>query len=153
MKKPHSLILVFMFALSACTASTQNIGTLVLPTSNKKIDVVQHRSSTKDGCAELVVIQTYQFDGVLLDSQSGRATALPCALIGAAIEAGAYAGSAAIIANGAAKAASKISNNVSVTSSSSGGNSGGPSGREHGNNGYGNGGHDGSNGHHGDSDR
>jgi hypothetical protein len=109
--------LLSMLTLFGCAASTDNVGTLTLPTSGKQIDVVQHRSSSKDGCTELVVLQTYSASGGLIDSQAGRGTALPCQLLGATIEAGAHVGAAAIIADGAsraAKAAASASNSLSI---------------------------------------
>lgn len=91
-------------AIVGCSASTTNVGTLVLPTSNRTIDVVQHRSDSK-GCAELVVLQTYSQVGTLIDSKEGRGQSLPCLLTGAIIESGSRVGSAALIANGLVNAA------------------------------------------------
>ena len=147
-------LLALLILISGCSSSTSNVGSLVLPTSNRTIDVVQHRSDSR-GCAELVVLQTYTAVGELIDSKEGRATALPCALVGVVVEAGAHVGSAAIIANGvtkAAKAAASASNSLTITNTNgqtqtststySGGEGGSSSG---GNNGQGNGSGDGTN--------
>jgi hypothetical protein len=144
--------------LSACSSSTTNIGSLVLPTSNRTIDVVQHRSDSRE-CVVGVVIQTYSSEGQLLDSKSAHGTALHCRLIETTIEAGSRVGSAAIVARGlvnAAKATKADAINISnlqtqgqeqsqtQTATATGG-TGGASG-EGGNNGQGNGSDDGVNG-------
>lgn len=147
-----------------CSATTTNVGTLILPTSNRTIDVVQHRSDSK-GCAELVVLQTYDSGGLLIDSKEGRGQSLPCLLTGVVVESGGRLGAAAIVSRGlvgAAKAtrpdnivqgvSTTVMNNQSQTqgqAQSQGGGHGGHGG--HGNNGGGNGDGDGSNpgtGHH-----
>lgn len=87
-----------------CGAATQNVGSLVLPTSNRTIDIVQHRSDSR-GCVELVVLQTYNADGTLVDSAAGRGQTLPCLLTEVIIESGSRVGSAAIMASGMVRAA------------------------------------------------
>ena len=110
-------VLVGGMVLSACAAKTTNVGSLVLPTSNRAIDVVQHRSDSR-GCTELVVLQTYDAMGGLIDSQAGRGQSLPCLLTEVVIESGSRVGSAAIIARGmvaAAKATKPDLTNISNT--------------------------------------
>lgn len=90
--------------LAGCSASTTVVGSLVLPTSNKTIDVVQHRSDSHE-CVVGVVIQTYSAEGTLIDSKSAHGNALHCRIIETGIEAGSRIGSAAIIARGMVNAA------------------------------------------------
>jgi uncharacterized membrane protein YgcG len=151
-------------SLIGCAASTKNIGSITLPTSGRTIDVVQHRAEI-DGCLDFKVLQTYDSEGKLIDSQRGYGNTLPCVIIGAAIETGGYVGAASIAAHAASKAASTASNIVNVTagatSTSTGGSNGGSnggggeggSGHGHGNNGFGNGGGDGSPNGHNDGNR
>ena len=151
----------FAFFISACSASSQNIATVVLPTSNRIIDVVQHRSDSH-GCAELVVLQTYNAEGGLIDSKEGRATSLPCAVIVGVIDAGGEVGAAGLISRAISrnvKAASQASTSVEVNNSnvqSQGQRQGqhqvgspakppSEGGGGHGNNGRGNGNEDGNN--------
>jgi len=150
-------VLVGGMVLSACAAKTTNVGSLVLPTSNRAIDVVQHRSDSR-GCAELVVLQTYNAMGGLIDSQAGRGQSLPCLLTEVVIESGSRVGSAAIIARGmvaAAKATKPDLTNISNTNQqgqvqaqgqgqTAQGGAGG-NGGQGGNNGQGNGDGDGGN--------
>ena len=103
MRKIFLATLVAIFG-AGCAASTKNVGSLVLPTSGRQIDIVQQRSDSH-GCAELVVLQTYDATGQLIDSQQGRARSLPCTLVEVGIEAGSRVGSAAIIARGMVNAA------------------------------------------------
>lgn len=157
--------------LAGCSASTKNVGSLVLPTSNRTIDVVLHKAEIR-GCLDFQVLQIYSSEGTLIDSQRGSGNTLPCVIVGAAIEAGGNVGAAAIAAKAIGKAAAAASNSSSVTvnasaaggtggtstsssgsnsgSSGVGGHSGGSSG--HANNGFGNGGGDGVPGHSGHSD-
>ena len=158
---------VLALALAGCSARTKIVGTLTLPTSGKIIDTVQHRSDSY-GCAELVVLQTFDSSGQLIDSQQGRARSLPCTLVEVGIESGSRVGSAAIIARGMVGAAKATRpDNVDINNSNTqaqdqystnkntnvwrGGNvhsgSGEGDGGEggHGNNGNGNGNGDGSN--------
>ena len=99
-----SAAVVAALLVAGCGATTKNVGSLVLSTSGRTIDIVQHRSDSR-GCAELVVLQTYDASGQLIDSQQGRARSLPCTLVEVGIEAGSRVGSAAIIARGVVGAA------------------------------------------------
>lgn len=89
-------ILAWLFFVVGCAASTSNVGTLVLPTSNKSIDVVQHRSDSKE-CVVQVVLQTYSDKGELIDSRSAEGNALHCQALGAGIQAGGMVGAAAVL--------------------------------------------------------
>src|SRR3990172_615897 len=85
--------------LCGCAAKTGSVGTVVLPTSNKQIDVVQHRSDSKE-CAVGGVLQTYDAGGLLIDSQMAQGTAFHCHVVGAAIQAGGIVGAASILRSG-----------------------------------------------------
>lgn len=104
MRNKLMLLVAFVTLFTGCAASTRVVGTVVLPTSNKTIDVVQHRSDNR-GCVELVVLQTFDASGVLVDSAAGRGQTLPCLLTEVVIESGSRVGSAALIANGMVRAA------------------------------------------------
>jgi hypothetical protein len=118
MRKIFLATLVAIFG-AGCAASTKNVGSLVLPTSGRQVDIVQHRSDSH-GCAELVVLQTYDAAGQLIDSQQGRARSLPCTLVEVGIEAGSRVGSAAIIARGMVNAAKATRpDNVDINNSNS----------------------------------
>ncbi len=101
-------------SLVGCAANTKNVGSLVLPTSNKTIDVVLHQAEIR-GCLDFQVLQTYSSEGTLIDSQRGSGNTLPCVIIGAAIEAGGNVGAAAIAAKAIGKAAAAASNSSSNT--------------------------------------
>jgi hypothetical protein len=84
--------------LSGCAASSVNVKSLVLPTSNKTIDVVQHRSSVEFlDCGTLIVLQTYSAEGALIDSKEARGEALHCGAINAGIQSGGMVGAAAVL--------------------------------------------------------
>lgn len=120
MKNIFAIAMVLL--MSGCGATSKNIDSLVLPTSGFKIDTVQHRSSTFDGCAELVVIQTYDAVGHILDSQAARGRTLPCTVVEVGIEAGSRVGAATIIGGAmvkAAKATQPDNINASASTSSS----------------------------------
>lgn len=149
--------------LAGCSASSKNVGTVTLPTSQRAIDVVQHRSDVQFAdCGTLVVLQTYNAAGQLIDSKEARGRALHCEVIDASIEAGGRVGAAAVVG----RAVTKITNsNLNSQSQSQGqiaqggaGGAGGQGGQggeggHGGNNGIGNGGDDGSPNGHDDSDR
>lgn len=120
MKHLSKIFLALILTLVVgCSASSTIIGPVTLPTSGKIVDVVQHRSDSH-GCAELVVIQTFDAAGILLDSQQGRARSLPCTMVEVGIEAGSRVGSAALIANGLVKAAKATRpDNVDINNSNS----------------------------------
>ncbi len=91
-------LIAALFLVVGCAAQTSNVNTLVLPTSNKKIDVVQHRSSVEVGdCGTLTVLQTYSEAGALIDSKEARGQALHCDLLTAGIIAGGNVGAAAVL--------------------------------------------------------
>lgn len=104
MKSKIFLAMLCSVVAAGCSASTSIVGQLVLPTSGLSIDIVQHRSDSH-GCAELVVLQTYNDKGHIIDSQQARGRSLPCTLVEVGIEAGSRVGSAAIIARGMVNAA------------------------------------------------
>lgn len=81
---------------SGCAASAYNIGSVVLPTSGRKIDMVQSRSDISS-CAELVVLSTYNDKGELLDSKAAHGNAIHCQILTGSIQAGAILGGAAIL--------------------------------------------------------
>ena len=89
---------VSLSLLTGCAASSQNVQTLVLPTSNKSIDVVLSRSDVKFlDCGTLVVLQTYNTEGSLIDSKEARGNALHCDVLTAGIQAGGMVGAASVL--------------------------------------------------------
>jgi hypothetical protein len=94
MNKLAALIVGMMMA--GCAASTKNVGTLVLPTSNKSIDVVQHRTDSHE-CAVGGVIQTFDATGILIDSQRFENNAFHCQMLNAGIQAGGMVGAASVL--------------------------------------------------------
>jgi hypothetical protein len=98
--------------ISGCAASTGVVGTTILPTSNKSIDVVIHRSDIKFlDCSTLAVIQTYGQEGKLIDAKSAQGRALHCEAIQAGIQAAGTVGAGAFIGSGIARGGTKINNN------------------------------------------
>lgn len=97
-------VTALVFLIASCASSTSNVGTLTLPSSNKVIDVVQHRSDSHE-CSTLVVLQTFDSEGKLIDSQQGRGQAFHCGFTFSLIEGGSRVGSAALIADGMVRAA------------------------------------------------
>src|SRR5690348_3800351 len=94
----HTLWAALPLLLAGCSASSDLVGSVVLPTSNKTIDVVQHRSSVKFlDCSTMVVLQTYSADGALIDSKEARGSALHCDVITAGIQAGGMVGAASVL--------------------------------------------------------
>jgi hypothetical protein len=165
MKTPSKIVLAAaLVALGGCSATTDNVGTVVLPTSNKKIDVVQHRTDNK-GCTTGFVLQTYNHDGAIIDSKGGYGTSLGCRTVDGLIRAGGQVGAAALIADGIrdsadrttitnsnnqsqaqAQSQSQTSNNTNTNTAQggAGGGGGGGQGGEGGNNNH-SGGGDGTN--------
>jgi hypothetical protein len=169
-------LLVAMFTLEACSAYNTEPKSIVLPTSNKSIDLVQHRSDVRlSDCGTLTVLQTYDNSGKLIDSKEARGSALHCVVIPALIEAGGdvgagYVGRAVnVLSNAqsqgqsqgqAQRQRSSSSSNTNTNSNTNtavggaGGAGGSGGGHGHGNNGGGNGDDDGTNpgtGHHHDN--
>lgn len=175
--KPNRIILAgAVLALAGCAATTKNVGTTVLPTSNKKIDVVQHRTDNK-GCTTGFVLQTYSQAGDLIDSKGGYGTSLGCRFVDGAVRAGGQVGAAAFIADGIRDSADRTtinnsnsqaqgqaqgqyqgqtSTNTATGGAGGAGGGGGSGGNGQGNNGGGNGDGDGTNPgtdhHHGNGD-
>jgi hypothetical protein len=109
-----SAVLLLLFG---CSASTTNVGSLVLPTSNKKIDVVQHRTDGK-GCTTGFVLQTYSQIGDLIDSKGGYGRSLGCAVVDGVIRSSGQVGAAALIADGIRHSGDTINNSNSQAQSS-----------------------------------
>jgi hypothetical protein len=100
--------------ISGCAASTGVIGTTILPTSNKSIDVVLHRSDIKFlDCATLTVIQTYSSDGEMIDSAKAQGRALHCDVVQAGIQAAGVVGAGALVGKGLSDSGTSIKNNNS----------------------------------------
>ena len=168
MKKTIALVLALL--LVGCSASSNLIQSTTLPTSGRVIDVVLHRSDVQFAdCGTLIVMQTYDAKGDLIDSKDARGHALHCGVIVAVINAGATVGAANQIRQGIAAGADMVTNNNSNENSQSQGqgqsqaqaqgqiqesvikvkditghNGGHSGGQKGGNNGKGNGGNDGS---------
>ena len=84
--------------ISGCSAYTSKPTTTLLPSSNRSIDIVLHRSDVRVmDCSTLAIIQTYNSTGTLIDSKEARGSALHCVLLPAAIEAGGRVGAAAAV--------------------------------------------------------
>ena len=154
--------------IAGCSSYSGKPETTVLPTSNRSIDVVLHRSDIRLlDCSTLTVIQTYDTAGRLIDAKEGRGSAFHCVVIPSLIEAGGRVGAGAVQG-----AASTVIRNVNQQAqgqlqgqsqgqgqNAQGGNggaggeggaggnggNGGNSGNHHGNNGGGNGDEDGTN--------
>ncbi|HXV80318.1 MAG TPA: hypothetical protein VEG60_10605 [Candidatus Binatia bacterium] len=179
-KNVFSVVIVMItILLAGCSEYASKPTSFTLPTSNKNIDVVLHRSDVRfTDCGTLTVIQTYDGDAKLIDAQSGRGVALHCNVIQAGIEAGGRIGAAAVLRPAMTKVNNAVNNSQSqgqtqtqsqtvgetltpASSASTGGGDGGGSGenttgggnsgsRE--NNGFGNGGDDGVPGNSGHDD-
>lgn len=116
MRFQFSVLVAVPLILAGCSASTENVGSLVLPTSNKKIDVVQHRTDNK-GCTTGFVLQTYSGTGDLIDSKGGYGTSLGCRTVDGLIRAGGQVGAAALIADGIRDSADRTTINNSNSQS------------------------------------
>src|SRR5262245_14457521 len=90
MKSKILLALAASVVLGGCSASTKNIGSIVLPTSNKTIDVVQHRSDSEE-CAVGGVLQTFDAKGNLIDSKTFEGNAFHCQFMNGLFSVGASA--------------------------------------------------------------
>jgi hypothetical protein len=98
--------------ISGCAASTGIVGTTILPTSNKSIDVVIHRSDVRFmDCSTLAVIQTYGEQGKLIDAKSAQGRALHCGLLEAGIQAGGTVGAGYLVGKGLSEGGTTIKNN------------------------------------------
>lgn len=84
--------------IMGCSTYSEKPQTTVLPTSNRAIDVVLHRSDIRFmDCGTVTVIQTFDSVGRLVDSKSAQGRALHCEVIGAGIQAGGMIGAAAVL--------------------------------------------------------
>ena len=139
---------VLLLVGSGCAEYTSKPQSFVLPTSNRSIDTVLHRSDVRFlDCGTLAVIQTFDVEGRLIDAQAARGTALHCGVIQATIEAGGRVGAAAVTARAASKATAAAANAVTVTNGQyQTGSAPTSEGQGGGNNGGGNGSDDGTNG-------
>lgn len=162
-------ILMIATLFVGCSEYTLKPTSFTLPTSNRHIDVVLHRSDIRFAdCGTLTVIQTYDGDAKLIDAQSSRGVALHCNVIQAGIEAGGRIGAAAVFRPSSTKVNNSVNNSQSQTQTQSptvgtaggtasqppdgsvsgdtgggGGSGGSDSSNSGGNNGFGNGGDDG----------
>ena len=101
-------LLVVTGILGGCSAYNTEPKSIILPSSNKSIDLVEHRSDVRfTDCGTLTVLQTYSNEGKLIDSKEARGSALHCVIVPALIEAGGRVGAAA-----ATSAASTVIRNV-----------------------------------------
>src|SRR5919109_996160 len=171
------MIVMSTLSFAGCSEYTSKPRSFTLPTSNKNIDIVLHRSDVRfSDCGTLTVIQTYDSEAKLIDAQSGRGVALHCNVIQAGIEAGGRIGAAAVLRPAVTKVNNAVNSSQSlgqsqtvgsttVTSPASGGTGGGSdgtgggsdgtgggSGYSGGNNGFGSGGSDGIPGNSGQDD-
>jgi hypothetical protein len=108
------VIVMSTMLLAGCSEYTSKPTSFTLPTSNKNIDVVLHRSDVRfTDCGTLTVIQTYDGDAKLIDAQSGRGVALHCNVIQAGIEAGGRIGAAAVVRPALTKVNNAVNNSQS----------------------------------------
>ena len=136
---------MLLLVSAGCAEYTSKPQSLVLPTSNRSIDTVLHRSDVRFlDCGTLAVIQTFDVEGRLIDAQAARGTALHCGVIQATIEAGGRVGAAAVVRPAITRVNNMLSNSnqqsqaqgQSQTNNYAEGSGG--SGEGHGNNGNGN---------------
>lgn len=112
--------------LASCSEYSTKPYSFVLPSSNKNIDIVQHRSDVRfSDCGTLTVLQTYNGEGQLIDAKEARGQALHCTLLPALIDAGGRVGAGAVVrparttisnaVNAAAGASATSGSNASAT--------------------------------------
>ena len=88
---------LLLLIMAGCSAYS-SVNSVVLPTSNAKIDVVLHRSDIRFlDCGTLTVIQTYDVTAKLIDSKEARGSALHCEVLQAGIQSGGMIGAAAVL--------------------------------------------------------
>jgi hypothetical protein len=144
-----AVILMTAMLFAGCSQYTLKPTSFTLPTSNKHIDVVLHRSDIRfTDCGTLTVIQTYDGEAKLIDAQSSRGVALHCNVIQAGIEAGGRIGAAAVFRPASTRVNNAVNNSQSQTQTQSpaigtGDTGGSGSSSSGGNNGFGNGSDDG----------
>jgi hypothetical protein len=114
-KNVFSVVIVMItMLLAGCSEYTSTPTSFTLPTSNKNIDVVLHRSDVRfTDCGTLTVIQTYDGDAKLIDAQSARGVALHCNVIQAGIEAGGRIGAAAVLRPALTNVNNAVNNSLS----------------------------------------
>jgi hypothetical protein len=114
-KNVFSVVIVMItMLLAGCSEYTSKPTSFTLPSSNKNIDVVLHRSDVRfTDCGTLTVIQTYDGDAKLIDAQSARGVALHCNVIEAGIEAGGRIGAAAVVRPALTKVNNAVNNSQS----------------------------------------
>ena len=154
--RKNILVTLSALAVSGCAAKTTVVGSFVLHTSNKSIDVVQHRSDSRE-CSTGVVVQTFDASGTQIDSKMAEGNAFHCHAFTAWIHAGGIVGAAAVLrpsrtnvrnSNSQSQGQNQEQGQTQTQSQSqpqpapAGGGNGGGGGQ--GNNGKGNGGGDGS---------
>lgn len=87
-----------LVVLGGCSEYSTKPQTTILPTSNRSIDVVLHRSDVRFmDCSTGGVIQTFDSAGTLVDAKSFSGRALHCEVIQAGIQAGGMVGAASLI--------------------------------------------------------
>ena len=79
-KNVFSVVIVMItMLLAGCAEYTSTPTSFTLPTSNKNIDVVLHRSDVRfTDCGTLTVIQTYDGDAKLIDATNTASGSRPC---------------------------------------------------------------------------
>ena len=114
-KNVFSVVIVMItMLLAGCSGYTSKTTSFTLPSSNKNIDVVLHRSDVRfTDCGTLTVIQTYDGDAKLIDAQSARGVALHCNVIEAGIEAGGRIGAAAVLRPALTNVNNAVNNSLS----------------------------------------
>ena len=161
-------VLLSLLSVSmGCAEYTSKPQSFLLPTSNRSIDTVLHRSDVRFlDCSTLAVIQTFDTSGKLIDAQAARGTALHCSVIQAGIEAGGRVGAAAVVRPAITRINNTVSSAVSNTNqqqqgqgqnqqqgqSGEGEIQGGQQGNNGGGNGDGDGGNPGTDNHHDNGD-
>lgn len=141
--------------IAGCSAYNTEPKSIVLPTSNKSIDLIQHRSDVRlMDCGTLVVLQTYDATGRMIDSKDARGNAFHCAVVPALIEAGGRVGGAYVgrspISISNSQAQGQQQGQIQLQHQTAAGGAGGAGGQggqggQGGNNGQGNGDNDGTN--------
>ena len=127
-------VLAVTALLAGCSQYNTEPKSIVLPTSNRSIDLIQHRSDVRlMDCGTLVVLQTYDATGRMIDSKDARGNAFHCAVVPALIEAGGRVGGAYVGRSGVSvrqsQAQGQNSNNTNTNTNTGGtGSTGGEGG-------------------------
>lgn len=97
MKSFAKIAVIPAVLIAGCAQYSNQPTSFTLPTSNKSIDIVLHRSDVRfSDCGTLTVLQTYDASAKLIDSKEARGQAFHCTLIPALIEAGGRVGAGAV---------------------------------------------------------